>query len=229
MTDELERIAVTDEELVAGHFQRAARQRDCTAFHEAGHVCAFHWLGVALRGATVKPGFRFLGRAYGPVVGLEDRLAEARDAVLNGRPVKLPTRKRVETLCMTLMAGGLAEDRAVAEGRALVVRDPVPDDSDELARFQRTRFLEEAALVVAAREAGETSNPSDEEQVDRLLTALSATDAEILSYRAWLGRGRERSLARRVLGGLRRGGGRPARARDAVRRGVPSRHPGRPV
>jgi hypothetical protein len=177
-----------DEERVAQHFERAERQREATAYHEAAHVCAA-WLGglgVANGGgATIKPGHSAFGHAATGREIPHEALAEMLyGSFEGGLSISLRTRRKVEAQIIATLAGDIAEARALEEGLAREYREPPSPHGPEFD--VREAAVQEAVLEQAARKAGESVGPSDSESVARLLREVSSTQAEADAYGAWL-------------------------------------------
>lgn len=182
------RAMPSDEERVARYFDEAELRREATAYHEAAHiVCAFiSGLEIREEGADIRPGFGYYGTAAVGEHFTPEEKSEAFWAALKGGfgvPAELRTRLEADIICS--MVGAEAARRAVAEG-LVEEEEPLPDDPLERELLDREEVMTEIALADAAENAGEKSLPSDDDRIQTLLRAVSASEREGLAYGCWL-------------------------------------------
>jgi hypothetical protein len=174
-------------ELLEDGRRLAALWRDCTAFHEAGHATVAIWFGMTVESATVESGIMRMGHArIGPSFDWASLDAANADAIA-GRPISASLRQRVEAHCLMLMAGRMAEDRAVMRE---LVSEPEPEPGPEPGSLEahlegRRAAIEQSALEAAARSAGEVSI-GDDAMIGRLTAGLSASELEADALAGWL-------------------------------------------
>ena len=163
--------------------RRAERERDITAFEEAGHFVGGWLTGLDVEDSavTVVPDDLAWGRVTWGGTWLSDgELAEVKyQALLGGFDVSADTRRKLEAVVVSLFTGQLAALRALQEGE--VASPPRPHVSGSFDA--RQELLDSIELRAAA---GETGVSDDVSQVKRLTEAVSASPAEAWSYGSWL-------------------------------------------
>ena len=161
---------------------RANRQRDLTAFEEAGHWVGGWLAGLNMEGssATIVPD----GIAWGSVSfdGAEFETVGPEPSLLGGFDTHPHVRFRLESTIVMTFTGPLAADRAGKEGLASPPPPPHPRTSFE-RRQEQMDSMEVGRLAAAA---GVPGGVSDDRQVERLLADSTASPAEAWSYGSWL-------------------------------------------
>ncbi len=167
----------TDEALIRSSFQRAARNREQTAYHEGGHVAAGWALHVPLWGdVTIKSDFTCRGSSsVGRLISAADQV-EALHRALLGLKIPCTIRTKFESQIQVLFAGRLAAARAILSGEAK--GDPVPGEGLERQLLGRDLRLEQLAMGTAAEKVGQRSGPDDDEMAAELLATISRSPKE---------------------------------------------------
>jgi hypothetical protein len=183
-------------DFVGRWLEEVERDREATAYHEAGHVTAAVLLGLPVgrgSGATVSPQ---LGRFGSADLGCPFTTSDVEPlfwASASGTPPPSRLRNRLEAYVLAVMLGPFAEERAIGEGLApgyetrALWRCPIAAE-DEATRelADREAALIREAVAAAAEDAGAPAVLRDTERVWSLVRAASVTDDEACVYTSWL-------------------------------------------
>ena len=171
---------------VRSAFERAQRNREGTAFHEAGHVAAAWRLGVGIRGrVTIAPDLTCWGSAAVGKRISDATFFEVLSRASLGLEIRPRARSDLEAQIIVLNAGRLAHGRAIRDGEAVV--EPIPTDPVEREWLPGVLLMERLAVNTARDAAGLPRARSDDEQAWALLMTLSAGRVEEANaYGGWL-------------------------------------------
>lgn len=163
--------------------ERANRQRDLTAYEEAGHWVGGWLAGFDMSGSsvTIVPD----GACWGCVSfdeAPELMTVGPAPSLLGGFDSHPHDRFRLEATVVMLFTGPLAAGRALLEGHASAPPPPHPHTSFE----RRQEQMNSIEVGKRAAAAGVVGGVSDQHSVERLLEESTASPAEAETYGLWL-------------------------------------------